>query len=122
MRHVTRNVDPVEVHDLLRGVPRACVAFVCDDEPRLEPVTVMFSGGRYQLGMPVQPPAAGQEVVLLVDEGAQFFDLRAIYLRGHAQPLDAAVDPPDDLFWFAIEPARMVAWDYGRLRNGDDGT
>lgn len=120
MKHVTRDIDPAEARDLLRRAPRACLAFVGDDEPSVEPVNVVFSGGRYLVGMSVRPPAAGQEVVLLVDDGAQFFDLRAVYLRGHLQPLDAPVDPPDGMFWFAVAPTREVAWDYGRLRDCSD--
>ena len=37
-------------------------------------------------GIAPRLPAPGQEIVLLVDEGIYYFDLRAIYIRGTVQP------------------------------------
>ena len=79
--------------DLLERVPRACVAFVSDEGPQVELVTVLFKDDRYLVGMPssaASHPTAHEEVVLLVDDGVQFFDLRAIYVRGHVRPLGGA--------------------------------
>lgn len=123
MKRITRNIDLVEARDLLERVPRACIAFAGDEGPQAEPVTVLFKDDRYLVGMPssaASHPTVHDEVVLLVDEGLQFFDLRAIYVRGHVQPLGEVERLPADLFWFAVQPTRTVAWDYGRIREVDD--
>jgi hypothetical protein len=123
MRRITLNVDPAEARDLLERVPRACVAFATDEGPRVEPVTVAFKDDRYLVGMPscaARHLRDHGEVVLLVDDGVQFFDLRAIYVRGHARASGGKQDPAGEHFWFAVEPTRTVAWDYARIRAVDD--
>jgi hypothetical protein len=122
VKRISLNVDLTEVRDLLERVPRACVAFAGDAGPRVEPVTVVFKDDRYLVGMPsgANHLTAHQEVVLLIDDGVQFFDLRAIYVRGHVHPLDGVEGSADDFFWFAIQPTRSVAWDYARMREVDD--
>ena len=123
MKRITLNVDLTEVRDLLERVPRACVAFASDAGPRVEPVTIVFKDDRFLVGMPLGAAnhlAAHQEVVLLIDDGVQFFDLRAIYVRGHVQPLGGVEGLADDSVWFAVQPTRSVAWDYARMREVDD--
>jgi hypothetical protein len=123
VKRVTLNVDLTEVRDLLERVPRACVAFAGDEGPRVELVTVLFKDDRYLVGMPsgaANHLTAQQEVVLLIDDGVQFFDLRAIYVRGHFQPLSGVQGLADDFFCFEVQPARSVAWDYARMREVDD--
>jgi len=123
VKRISLNVDLTEVRDLLERVPRACVAFASDAGPRVEPVTVVFKDDRYLVGMPsgaANHLTAHQEVVLLIDDGVQFFDLRAIYVRGHVQPLGGVEGLADDFFWFAVQPTRSVAWDYARMREVDD--
>jgi hypothetical protein len=123
VKRITLNVDPLEVRDLLERVPRACVAFAGDDGPQVELVSLLFKDDRYLVGMPASAAShltSDEEVVLLVDDGVLFFDLRAIYVRGHVQPPSGVEGMAGDLFWFEIEPARTVAWDYGRIREVDD--
>ncbi|MGZ3374957.1 MAG: hypothetical protein ACXU9Z_16825 [Gemmatimonadaceae bacterium] len=123
MKRITRNIDLAEARDLLERVPRACVAFAGGEGPRAELVTVVVEDDHYLVGMPSSAathPAVHQEVVLLVDEGLQFFDLRAIYVRGHVKPPGGVEGLPGDFFWFAVQPTRTVAWDYGRIREVDD--
>lgn len=123
MKRVTRNIDPMEARDLLERVPRACVAFGGDHGPQVEPVAVVFRNARYLVGLPVDGtgrPTVGDEVVLLIDEGVHFFDLRAMYIRGRVGPVDLREGLPEDCSWFAVEPTRTVAWDYGRMREVDD--
>jgi hypothetical protein len=122
VKRTTLNVDLIEVRDLLERVPRACVAFTSDEGPQVEPVTVLVKDDRYLVGMPSRAAShltIHQEVVLVVDDGSQFFDLRAIYLRGHVQPLDRSGDLPADFFWFEVQPTRTVAWDYARIRESE---
>jgi hypothetical protein len=123
VKRISLNVDLTEVRDLLERVPRACVTFASDAGPRVELVTVVCKDDRYLVGMPsgaANHLTAHQEVVLLVDDGVQFFDLRAIYVRGHVQPLGGVEGLADDFFWFAVQPTRSVAWDYARMREVDD--
>jgi hypothetical protein len=123
VKRITLNVDPVEARDLLERVPRACLAFAGDEGPQVEPVSVLFKDDRYLVGMPssaASHPTVDEEVVLLVDDGVQFFDLRAIYVRGHVHPLGGVKYLSSDFFWFEVRPTRTVAWDYARIREVDD--
>ncbi len=123
MKHVTRDIDPVEAQDLLERVPRASLAFTGEHGPYAQPAALVWRDGRYFVGMVAttsSTPVADQEVVLLVDEGIQFFDLRAIYVRGHIKPVDPPVDAPADRAWFEVIPLKTVAWDYGTLHEVQD--
>ena len=123
VKRITLNIDSMEARDLLERVPRACVTFASAEGPQAEPVTVLFKEDRYLVGMPSSAAShltVHEEVVLLIDDGVQFFDLRAIYVRGHVQPLGGLEGLAGDLSWFAVQPTRTVAWDYARIREVDD--
>jgi hypothetical protein len=123
LKQVTRNIDPDSARDLLRRVPRACIAFARQDGPQAQPVALLWRDDCCLVGIPAAAnlqPGPSQEVVLLVDEGVHFFDLRAIYIRGQARPVEA---PPDALagrVWFEVVPLKTVAWDYGTLHEVAD--
>lgn len=59
----------------------------------------------------------GELVKLLIDDGRWFFDLRGLWVRRRTAPAD---QPPDgasaSLVWLELRPDKVVAWDYGRLR------
>ena len=117
MKPVTRNIDPASARDLLERAPRACIAFAHPDGPQAQPVALIWREQRCLVGFPAaatRRPGPAQEVVLLVDEGVQFFDLRAIYIRGQVQPVDPP-DAPAGQAWFEVLPLKTVAWDYGTL-------
>lgn len=123
MSPVTRNIDPDSARDLLERAARACLAFAGGDGPAVQPVALIWRGERVYVGVPERAdpqPRAGQEVVLLVDEGIYFFDLRAIYMRGLLEPA-APPGEPGGRRWFAIAPHKTLAWDYGALREVTDG-
>jgi nitroimidazol reductase NimA-like FMN-containing flavoprotein (pyridoxamine 5'-phosphate oxidase superfamily) len=123
VKRITLNVDLEEVRDLLERVPRACVAFADDEGPRVEPVAFVFKDERYLFGMPssvARHLTANQEVVLVIDDGVQFFDLRALYVRGRVERLDQVQPAASGSFWFDVQPTRTVAWDYKRIREVDD--
>jgi hypothetical protein len=123
LKRITLNVDPVEARDLLERVPRACVAFAGEEGPEAELATVLFRDDRYLVGMPPSTAShltAHQEVVLLIDDGVQFFDLRAVYIRGHVQPQRGVEGLAAEFVWFDVQPTRTVAWDYARMREVDD--
>ena len=117
MKHITREIDPIKAQDLLERVPRASLAFTGDDGPCALPIAFVWRDGRYLVGLPATIGLQfDQEVVLLVDEGVQFFDLRAIYLRGSVRPIDPPANVAADRAWFEVIPIKTVAWDYGTLR------
>jgi hypothetical protein len=123
MKQVTRNIDPALAHDLLERVPRACIAFVDDNGPQAQPIQLRWNEPQYLIGIPQSAsrlPSPGQEVVLLVDEGVQYFDLRAIYVRGLIQAVPPPATAARDHSWFALVPSKTVAWDYGTMREVDD--
>jgi len=127
MKRVTRNIEFDEARDLLDRVPRACVVFSGEQGPEPQPVTVTFTNGRYVVAMasadaraPAVGPSVGDETVLLIDEGVHFFELRALYVRGHVEAVDSAESVPGDVISFTIAPSKVVAWDYGRLRDVTD--
>ena len=123
MKRVTRNIDPGSARDLLERVPRACLCFACDHGPQAQPVALVWHDGRYLAGIPEDAdsrPGSGQEVVLLIDEGIHFFDLRAIYIRGQVKPAEAPRGAPSSRTWLEVVPIKTVAWDYGMLHEVRD--
>ena len=115
MTGVTNRVSFDEAADMV-GRCRACVSFAVDGRPRVEAAIVRYEQPRFVVGLDAtaSPPSVGAEVVLVVDEGVQFFDLRAVHARGPAGPVRGG--PGDDLTWFEVEPTKVTCWDYGRLR------
>jgi hypothetical protein len=123
MKQVTRNIDPSSAQDLLERVPRACICFASDQGPQAQPVAMFWHEGRYLAGIPGDAgrlPGSGQEVVLLVDDGIYYFDLRAVYIRGQAKPAEAPMGAPAGCTWLEVVPIKTVAWDYGMLREVRD--
>ncbi len=123
MKRITRDIDPADAQDLLERVPRASLAFASDDGPFCQPIDLVWLNGRYLAGMPATAnlqPAIDQEVVLLVDEGIYFFNLRAIYIRGRVTPAEAPPNAPTAHIWFEVIPLKTVAWDYGTLHEVQD--
>jgi hypothetical protein len=123
MKRVSRNIDPGSAQDLLTRPARACLCFATDHGPQAQPVALVWQNGRYLAGLPEQTgsrPGSGQEVVLLLDEGVHFFDLRALYTRGRLEPASPPRDAPGGHRWVEVVPLKTVAWDYGMLREASD--
>ena len=84
---------------------------------------MLWHEDRYLAGIPKdagRQPSSGQEVVLLIDEGIYYFDLRAIYIRGQVKAAEAPEGAPAGCTWLEVVPAKTVAWDYGTLREVSD--
>lgn len=116
---VTRDVEPSSLGDLLEHPPRATVAFVDRREAEVVPARARYHAGTYRFG--VRPEVAtgldGREVLLVMDDGQYWFELRGISVRGVARRVERAdAGEADALAWYAIEPRRVLAWDYGTLR------
>jgi hypothetical protein len=121
MKRVTRNVDPRELQDLLERPPRAYLAFNDSGAIGAIPVTFRFSNGRYRIGISSrsasQTPRLGQAVTLLIDDGQYYFELRAIKIRGVTAATDRIPQGAvSDLNWMEVLAEKVVAWNYGRMR------
>jgi hypothetical protein len=118
---VTQRVEPEPLIAALAAGGRAAIAFARDGALELLPVRHRRDGGgRHWLGIAREdaPPAAGLgPVVLVLDAGRAWFELRAVTWRGHAHaPVGNPPEPDDELAWLVFEPSGVIAWDYGQLR------
>jgi hypothetical protein len=123
MKQVTRNIDPDSARDLLERVPRACLCFASEQGPQAQPIVLVWQDGCYLAGIPLDAdcqPGSSQEVVLLIDEGVHFFDLRALYIRGQVKPTEAPRGAQASRMWIEVVSLKAVAWDYGMLREVKD--
>jgi hypothetical protein len=97
------------------------VAYAGPDGPECVPVVVRCDEG-IRVGLDpdlLLTTGAPERVVLVVDDGAYWFELRAAVWRGTVAPEgdeDRSGRSGDGLVWFRLDPLRCVAWDYGRLR------
>jgi hypothetical protein len=114
---VTRDVEPAALRDLLAHPVRATVAFVGGDGVDLVPVRARCAAGSYLFGVAAgaAPDVAGREVVLVIDDGRYWFELRGVSVRGAARRIDSPGET-DGLSWYAIAARRVLAWDYGTIR------
>lgn len=117
--HVTVRVPLEDSRDLLESSRRACLSFVVDGGPWIEPVVFRHADGRYAVGLGEggRQPQNGSEVVLLIDDGILFFELRAVYVRGRVKPL--SVEHREGMLWLEVEPGKVTSWNYGRMRVED---
>ncbi|MEE6179832.1 pyridoxamine 5'-phosphate oxidase family protein [Mycobacterium sp. 050134] len=112
---ITRDVDPNAVADLAISPPRAALAVTRDDGILLLPVRLGIeepavpASSPYVVRVPAGTPnLAGHNVVVIADDGPQWFRLRSLTVRGIAEDLGAGA--------YRVVPRRVVAWDYGSLR------
>lgn len=118
-KRATRDVEVSAVQDLLDHPPRATVAFVHGDAVDLLPVRARCSAGQYLfgVGIPASSDLADREVVLILDDGPYWFELRGISVRGVASRRAAPAEAKTAGFvWYAIAPSRVLAWDYASVR------
>ena len=101
---VTRDVEPAALGDLLAHPRRATVAFVDRGQAEVLPVRARYRAETYRFG--VRPAAAAdlenRDVVLVIDDGAYWFELRGISVRGIARRLDRLEGEMGALAWYAI--------------------
>jgi hypothetical protein len=123
LKPVTRDIAPGAARDLLERIPRASLAYAGDHGPQAQSIALVWRQGRYLAGISANAarrPGTGQEVVLLIDAGVHFFDLRALYIRAHAQPAEAPRGAPVGHVWLEVVPFKTVAWGYGALREVEE--
>jgi hypothetical protein len=112
---ITRDVEASAVADLALSPARAALATTVDDEILLLPVSVTLEEPVNPASSPriVQMPngdrdLAGRNVVLIADDGPQWFRLRSLTVRGMANAMGDCT--------YRVVLNRTVAWDYGSLR------
>jgi Pyridoxamine 5'-phosphate oxidase len=113
---ITRDVEATAVADLALTPPRTALAATVDDEIYVLPVGLSIEEPANPASSPrtVQvpkdtPDLAGRNVVVIADHGPQWFRLRSLAVRG------TAIATGDRSY--RILPKRVVAWDYGSLRD-----
>lgn len=112
---ITRDVEVSAVAELASAPPRAALAATVGDEIHLLPIRLSVTDPAHPASSPrtVQVPNGtpdldGRDVVVVADDGPQWFRLRSLTVRGTAI---AAGDRS-----YHVTPQRVVAWDYGSLR------
>ncbi len=112
---ITRDVEASALGDLALSPPRAALAVTVDDEIRVLPVSVNLEGPGDPASSPriVQvpegsPDLADRNVVVIADDGPEWFRLRSLTVRGIAKAVGDCT--------YRVVPKRIVAWDYGSLR------
>jgi len=121
VKQITRKVTLVDLRDLLDDPPRANVAWIDADGIRAAPVRFRLIDGRYWIcgrgDGPGASPAAGQRVVLLIDDGYLYFDLRGARIAGRTERSGTApAEFHGDANWLELIVERTTAWHYGFLR------
>ena len=117
MSRTTNRISLEQAAELVTSGARACLAFVADGLPRIEPVLAQYREDRFLAGIGPNSPQPDGEAVLVIDDGVQFFDLRAVYVRGTPVPID---ESGAGRSWYEIRPKKVTCWDYGTLRVVDD--
>ena len=109
MKAITRAVGLEELRDLVEAPPRAYLAYVADGAPEAVRVACRRDGERWLV---VPPPGAsvpdGARVVLLIDDGEFYFELRGVRVRGTLRDAGDGVRE--------VVPEKIVCWDYGAMR------
>jgi hypothetical protein len=112
---ITRDVEATAVADLAFMPPRAALAATVDGEIVVVPVSVTLEQPADPTSSPriVQVPEGnadlnGRNVVVIADDGPQWFRLRSLSVRGQARAIGDRS--------YRVAPKRIVAWDYGSLR------
>lgn len=109
MKQITRAVALEDLSDLIDAPQNAHLAYVADGAPEAVRVACRRDGERWLVTL---PPATsipdGARVVLLIDDGEFYFELRGVRVRG---TLRDAGDGPRE-----VVPEKIITWDYGSMR------
>ena len=124
MSRVVQRVDPIELAKVLAPHARAAIAFDRNGVAEALPVLHRRRGEQHWIGVALEAmpePETLARVVLVLDDGSYWFELRAVTWRGRVDPAPAeAAGASDDLVWLAFVPTGAVAWDYGTLHDEHD--
>jgi hypothetical protein len=116
-RPVTQRVAAGELDSLVDDAARAALAIAGPAGPAIVPVLVRRDGEELAVG--IEPANTerfiGLPVMVLVDDGRFWFELRAIAWRGRLDPARATSGSGDVLTWLPLRVEHVAAWDYARL-------
>ena len=90
-----------------RDPPRATVAFVEREAVDLVPVQACYRGGTHVFGVVADgaPDLHHREVLLVLDAGAYWFELRGVSVRGVAERVESpGAGSSERLVWYAVTP------------------
>ena len=116
---VTRDVELTALRGLMDQAPRAAVAFTDGAIADLLPARAFFRHNTWLFGVVAEdaPGLDGREVVVTIDDGPYWFELRGVSVRGVARRGEPPPSRPEaGLTWYVVEPRRVLAWDYAALR------
>ncbi len=109
MKQITRAVALEDLRDLIDAPPRAHLAYVAEGAPEAVRVTCRRDGERWLVALPPGTSVPdGARVVLLIDDGEFYFELRGVRVRGTLR--DAGHGMRE------VVPEKVVTWDYGSMR------
>lgn len=119
MGRVVQRVDPAQLARVLEGTARAAIAIDRNGTVEALPALYRRCGDQHRVGVArdALPDSAWFErAVLVLDDGAYWFELRAVTWRGRIEPAPAdAANGADAVVWFVFDPIGAIAWDYGAL-------
>ncbi len=109
MKQITRTVAVDDLRGLLDGTFGAYLGYVASGEPEAVRVTARRDGTRWLVRLPAGVALDdGARVVLLVDDGEFYFELRGVRVRGELRDTGGGERE--------IVPAKIVTWDYKAMR------
>lgn len=109
VKRITRAVGLEALSDLVEAPPRAYLAYVTEGTPEAVRVTSRRDADRWLVTLPPGTSIPdGARVVLLIDDGEFYFELRGIRVRG---TLCEAGDGTRE-----VVPEKIITWDYGAMR------
>ena len=109
MKRITRTVAVEDLRGLLDGTFGAYLGYVAGGEAEAVRVTARRDAERWLARLPAGVALHdGARVVLLVDDGEFYFELRGVRVRGELR--DAGGGERE------VVPAKIVTWDYGAMR------
>jgi hypothetical protein len=109
VKQITRAVALEDLRDLIDAPQTAHLAYVADGQPEATRVACRRDGERWLLTLPPGTSIpAGARVVLLIDDGEFYFELRGVRVRG---TLHDAGDGTRE-----VVPEKIITWDYGSMR------
>jgi hypothetical protein len=116
LTEITRSATSNDLRPLLEAARDATIAWVADGRLASAPVAFRFNEGQYRFGTPAGTLSDDVVVSLSVDDGAMYFDLRGVRVRGPVRRIDAPEGTVPSLDWFEVGVERETAWHYGTLR------
>ena len=112
VKAITRAVGLDELSDLFEAPEHAHLAYVADGAPEAVRVAARRDGERWLVTLPADTSVPdGARVVLLIDDGEFYFELRGVRVRG---TLRDAGDGARE-----VVPEKIITWDYGSMRRKD---